>query len=577
MLKNYFDFDEEEILDIQEFLSDKNYYIIRPKKKDWQLCLYYIQSIMSPIFYNSSFSPDEESFADNQKYFDGFYNVNKAFFEVIWVNCQQNDFIVLHNLALSLVPNLLMNKKNNSHIGLYIHSSLPSSDIIKAFPNYQEIFKSILLCDVVGFHDFTSARNFCAMLKRFLGIFNEITKKGIISLSYLGRNIIIHIKQPQLDLDLVNNLMKYDEFKKYDKEFEEKYSGNELTVISFDYLYIINAIFVKLKAIDLFLEGHKELIGKCNFIMWIREFRSEVGNGEVAQEKEEKEDYKEEEEEDDDGEEEEEEEDDDEKMSEKKNKENCKTKSNSSLKENNENENKKMYSIKQKILQVINSIKTKYSNENIISVEFSSDEKDYNIFRRLAIFKHSNIFLYPFFLDGQGIFVKEFISMKTEKSKKYGAIVSENMAYMGIRSVIKVNPFDSEVITKALNQINSWDSNQLMYKSDMNSIKKNSAEKWIKGYLLDIKRVMLNDSCNKCKIGLGRDIAIMKLNENFTQLRKAKLIKYFSKSRSRLLIFNYENTLQELDESINDADDNKDFFTYKNKKNYTNRIIKIIS
>ena len=576
MLKNYFDFDEEEILYIQEFLSDKNYYIIRPKKKDWQLYLYYIEGIMSPIFYNSSFSPDEESFADNQKYFDGFYNVNKAFFEVIWVNCQQNDFIVLHNLALCLVPNLLMNKKNNSHISLYIHSSLPSSDIIKAFPNYQEIFKSILLCDVVGFHDFTSARNFCAMLKRFLGIFNEITKKGIISLSYLGRNIIIHIKQPQLDLDLVNNLIKYDEFKKYDKEFEEKYGENELTVISFDYLYIVNAIFVKLKAIDLFLEGHKELVGKCNFIMWIKEFRSEVGIGEVAEEKEEKEDYEEEEEEDDD-EEEEEEEDDDEKMSKKKNKEKYKTKNNSSLKENNENENKKMYSIKQKIMQVINSIKTKYNNENIIYVEFSSDEKDYNIFRRLAIFKHSNIFLYPFFLDGQGIFVKEFISMKSEKSKKYGAIVSENMAYMGIRSVIKVNPFDSEVITKALNQINSWDSNQLRYKSDMNSIKKNSAEKWIKGYLLDMKRVMLNDSCNKCKIGLGRDIAIMKLNENFTQLRKAKLIKYFSKSRSRLLIFNYENTLQDLDESINNEDNNKDFFTYKNKKNYTNRIIKIIS
>ena len=91
-----------------------------------------------------------------------------------------------------------------------------------------------------------------------------------------------------------------------------------------------------------------------------------------------------------------------------------------------------------------------------------------------------------------------------------------------------------------------------------------------------MKRVMLNDSNNKCKIGLGRDIAIMKLNEHFRQLRKAKLIKYFKNSKSRLLIFNYENTLQEIDESIDC--NNKDIIDNKFiKKNYTKRIIKIIS
>ena len=578
MLKNYFDFDEDDINEIQEFLAEKDYYIIKPKKRDWQLYLYYIQSIISPVFYNSSFCPDE-ALADNQKYFDGFYNVSKNFFDVISVNYQENDYITLHNLALCLVPNLLMNKKSNAHIGLYIHSALPSSDIIKAFPNYQEIFKSILLCDVVGFHDFTSARNFCALIKRFLGIFNEITKKGIISLTYLGRNIIIHIKQPQLDLDLVKKLTDYEEFKKYDKEYEEKYEKNNLTVISFDYLYIINAIFIKLKAIDLFLNNHKELIGKCNFIMWIKEFKLQVD--EEEEEKEEDEEENEEDDEDDEEEEEEEEDDDDddsEKIQKRKkntNKKNKIIKSNSTLKQNNESDNKKMNLFKEKILQEINKIKKKYNNDNIISVEFNSDENAYNIFRRLAIFKHSNIFLYPFFLDGQGIFVKEFISMKSEKSKKYGAIVNENMAFIGIRSTIKVNPFDSDIIAKALNQINSWEINNLRYESDLESLKKNSAEKWIMGYLLDMKRVMMNDSSNKCKIGIGRDIAIMKLNDNFNQLRKAKLIKYFVESKSRLLIFNYENTLQDMDESL--VCNSEDFFNNKHKKNYTKRIIKIIS
>ena len=575
MLKNYFDFKEEEINEIDEFLFNKGYSIIRPNKKDWQLFLFYIERIMYPIFFNSSVAPDEESIADNKKYFDAFYNISKTFLNAIAYNYQDNDFVVLQNLGLCFVPNLLINKKENTHIGLYIHSSLPSSDIVKGFPNYPEIFKSILLCDVIGFHDFTAARNFLTIMKRFLGIFSEITKKGIITLSYLGRNIIIHIKQPQLDCAFIKKLISSEEFEMNDKKYEKKFEKNELTVISFDYLFILTAIFNKLKAIDLFLSTHKELIDKCSFIMWIKGFEQRLYD--EFEEEEEEHDEEEEEEEDDDEEEEEEEDEDEEKEKGKKKgikkkKSFIKIKSELSIKQNSEKLNRKMSLYKLKIEDTVNQLKKKYNNENIITIKYTQGENTFNIYRRLAIFKHCNIFLYPFFLEEQGIYVKEFIAMKTENSKYYGAIVSENMPYMGFRSIIKVNSFDSEGILKALNQISSWTFNKVRYESDFKSIQKNSAEKWIKSFLLDMKRVMLNDSSNKCKIGLGRDIAIMKLNQHFRHLNQQKLFRYFKNSKSRLLIFNYENTLQD----FGDAQylESKDIL---NKKNFSKRIIKIIS
>ena len=560
MLKNYFDFNEEEINKIDDFLYKKDYTLIRPTKKDWQLFLFYIERIMFPMFYNSSISPDQESIADIKKFFDAFYNISKNYLTAITLNYQDNDFVVLQNLGLCFVPNLLMNKKENTHIGIYIHSVLPCSDIVKGFPNYQEIFKSILLCDVIGFHDFISARNFLTIMKRFLGIFSEITKKGIITLSYLGRNIIIHIKQPQLEYEFVQNLTQKGEFKNYDINYEKKYGKNDLTVISFDYLFTLTAIFSKLKAIDLFLSNHKELINKCNFIMWIKGYEQPLDDD--FEEEEEEQDEKEEEEEDD---EDEEEEDEEKEMKNKKRKKRnfLKIKSELSIKKNSENVNRKMTLYKLKIEDEVETLKMKYNNENIIILKFIEGENTFNIFRRLAIFKHCNIFLYPFFLEGQGIYVKEFISMKSEKSKNYGAIVSENMPFMGIRSIINVNCFDSEAILRALNQINSWTFNKIRYESDFKSIKKNSAEKWIKSFLLDMKRVMLNDSSNKCKIGLGRDIAIMKLNQHFRHLDSTKLFNYFKKSKSRLLIFNYENTL--LDCGDSQTLDKNDIV---NKKNY---------
>jgi trehalose 6-phosphate synthase/phosphatase len=335
MLKNYFDFIEDEINEIDEFLYNKGYSMIRPNKKDWQLFLFYIERIMFPIFYNSSVCPNDECLADNKQYYDAFYNISKNFLNAISVNYQDNDFVVLQNIGLCFVPNLLINKKENTHIGLYIHSTLPSSDIVKIFPNYSEIFKSILLCDVIGFHDFTAARNFLTIMKRFLGIFNEITKKGIISLSYLGRNIIIHIKQPQLDYDFIKKLTENEEFKNYDKKYEKKFENNELTVISFDYLFTLTAIFNKLKAIDLFLESHKELIDKCNFIMWIKGFKQNLDNDFEEEEEKDNDKEEEEEEEEDDDEEEKEEEDEDDGKKHHKKKKKIKIKRKLSKKQNN--------------------------------------------------------------------------------------------------------------------------------------------------------------------------------------------------------------------------------------------------
>ena len=538
MLKNYFDFEDNEINNIDKLLLSKGYYMIKPDKKEWSLYLFYTDRIMLPVFYNSSVSIDDEFMADNKRYYDAFYNVNKCYYDAIRINYTDNDYIILQSLALSFVPNLLMNKKYNSHIGLYIQEVLPSSDIIRGYPNYQEILKSILLCDVIGFQDFISARNFLTIMKKFFGIFSETSKKGIISLSYLGRNIIIHIKQPPLNYEYIKVLTDNNDFKLIDQRYEKKYENNELTVISFDYLFILTAIFNKLKAIDLFLSFHKELWNKCTFVMWIKSYE-QSSDIDIEEEEEEK-DIEEEEEEEDSYEEKE-----IEKLNKKKKV--LKIKSELSLKQNSDLINQKMEKYKKKIESEISKIRIKYKNPSIISVKYIEGQNisNFTIFKRLAIFKHSNILLYPLFLKDKGIFVKEFFAMKSSLKKKYGAIVSENMPYMGTRSIVKVNPFDSEGIVKALNQVYGWNFNEVRLESDLKSIKKNNVENWINSFLADMKRVKANDSDNKMKMGLGRDIAIIKLNKHFRQLKQEKLLKYFKNSKSRLLIFNYENTLED--------------------------------
>ena len=579
MLKNYFDFKPEEIPEIEKILVKQKFFMIKPKtKKKWYLYLFYIEHLMGPIFYNSSFNPNDKSLADNYEYFQAFYEISKNFGETINSKCDDekneerdsrvDEYVILQGIGLSFVPNILMNKKKTTHIGLYIHSILPPYDIIKIFPNHWEILNSILLCDVIGFHDYKSARNFLTIMKRVFGIFSQITKKGIIILPYYGRNVIIHIKQPQIDYNYIQELQKNKKFIDYDKKFEQKYKDNKLTITSFDYIFTLSAIMNKIKAFDLFLGKNKELIQNCNIIMWIRTFEESLKVD--LEDDDYDENFENEKKNEENSDEEEEEEDDD--KDRKKNK--CHLiKSELSIKDNHSRVRDKMQKYKDRIEEEIKKINHKYKDKNdkIIVVNYFHNEDTFNIYKRLAMFKHCNIFVYPFFLEGLGIYVKEFIAMKNENSKKYGAIVSENMPYMGIRSIIKVNPYDSVAISEAMNSINSWESNKVRMEYDFDSIqKKNSTKIWINYFLLDMKRVMLNDSNNKETIGMGKDLSIMKLNDNFKQIKKANLERYFKYYKSRLLVFNLENTLQEFDEQNNDF---SEYFT----KNISETVINTIT
>jgi trehalose 6-phosphate synthase/phosphatase len=152
----------------------------------------------------------------------------------------------------------------------------------------------------------------------------------------------------------------------------------------------------------------------------------------------------------------------------------------------------------------------------------------------------------------QSLIVKEFLSMQIHKKKNYGAIVSENMALMDIQSAQSANPYDPEMISKALKKVYGWKFNQSRVDSDLKAIKKVSSFEWVKNFLLDLKIVKVNDNSNKQVMNIDtKYIEIIKYGENFKHLEKRKILKYYKNSRSRLILFNYENTLKEVPEFLN--------------------------
>ena len=141
--------------------------------------------------------------------------------------------------------------------------------------------------------------------------------------------------------------------------------------------------------------------------------------------------------------------------------------------------------------------------------------------------------------------------MQKNKNKNYGAVVSENMASMGIQSVYSANAYDPEMISKAISRIYNWRFIPTRLEQDLNAIKKISLLEWVKSFLLDLKIVKVHDNSNKQVMNIDtKYVDVIKFGENFKHLEKRKLLKYYRNAENKLLVFNYENTLKEIDESL---------------------------
>ena len=562
LLKGLYDYSEEEQEEIIDYLKQNDYYPVTPEKKELDYFIFYLERVLYPVFLNNSFYFSDEIFADSKKYVDAFYNVNKEYVKKILSDFYEEDLISIHNIGLAFVADRLMHSRPNSHIGIYIHIDLPSSDVVSMFPYYQEIFRCFILCDVIGFHDFTSARNFLSVMRRFFGIFFTISKKGLITLSRSGRTIIVHIKQAQLNYQYIEELRENEEFKKYDEIYAKENQSYDLIITSFDYLYCLMPICAKIKAIDLFLENHKELQNRALFRMWIKEYDNKIMNENISNEKNEikenifkKNNILEESSESED------------EISQKKLKR--KLEELELEKENKKTTKQRFINYKKKISQLVSQLMEKYNNNKLIKIEYINDINDSqanNIFKRLALFKNTDIFLYPKFFFTQSLIVKEFFAMQYNKKKNYGAIVNENMASMDIKSTQSANPYDPENIFKALKKIYGWKFSQARLDYDLKAIKKKSLLEWVRNFLLDLKIVKVHDNSEKQVMNIDtKYIEVIKYGENFKHLEKKKILKYYKNSHSRLILFNYENSLKEIPEEFLNQEKTEDILNSPEK------------
>ena len=240
----------------------EDFYFGLPNKCLWPLFHYFIEY--------SVFS---------KAHWQAYVDINKKFATAVLENIAPGDTIWIHDYQLLLCPKMIKDVRPDVNIGFFLHIPFPSFEIFRTFPEREMLLEGILGADLIGFHTFDYERHFLSSVKRILRLdvnFNKIIQ-GI-------REITVNTFPMGIDYEKFNLAAKKQltqinseksELKKQ-LESHKKTSKNSKLILSIDRLDYTKGVINRIKAFEVFLENHPELLEKVRLIMLTVPSRSDV-------------------------------------------------------------------------------------------------------------------------------------------------------------------------------------------------------------------------------------------------------------------------------------------------------------
>lgn len=226
-----------------------------------------------PLFhYMMPLSPSHGQRFDNAQW-QAYLSANKAFADkIMGVINSDEDSVWIHDYHLMVVPAFLRKRFYRVKLGFFLHSVFPSSEIYRTLPVREEILRSLLNCDLIGFHTFDYARHFLSSCSRLLGMDYEL-KRGYIGLEYYGRTVSIKIMPSGIHMGQLKSALSLPETAERVRKLRQQYQG-KILIVSVDDMDLFKGISLKFLAMGQLLDQNEDLRGKVVLIQITNPARS---------------------------------------------------------------------------------------------------------------------------------------------------------------------------------------------------------------------------------------------------------------------------------------------------------------
>jgi trehalose 6-phosphate synthase/phosphatase len=221
--------------------------------------------VLWPLFHYES-----ERVKFHKSHWDSYVEVNQKFADALLKVVKDDDLIWIHDFHLFLLPGMLKKKRKNIKVGFFLHIPFPSSEIYKQLPVREEILRSLIQSDLIGFHDYSYLRHFGSSVYQVLGI-----QSSLLSIQTDEHNAALGVFPVSIDTKSFATKARTKKVSQLIKHFQMD-DKNTKVILGVDRLDYTKGIKQKLIAFRRLLEKHPKLIGKVNFFQIAVPSRTDV-------------------------------------------------------------------------------------------------------------------------------------------------------------------------------------------------------------------------------------------------------------------------------------------------------------
>ncbi|XP_074290023.1 putative alpha,alpha-trehalose-phosphate synthase [UDP-forming] 7 [Silene latifolia] len=424
---------------------------------------------------------------------EDYVSVNRLFAEkVIEVLNPDDDYVWIHDYHLMALPTFLRRRFHQLRMGFFLHSPFPSSEIYRTLPVREEIIRSLLNADLIGFHTFDYARHFLSCCSRMLGLEYQ-SKRGYLGLEYNGRTIGIKIMPVGVHVGRIELCIKHSEEKMKIAQLRQQFDGKSV-LLGVDDLDLFQGINLKLLAMEQMLKQHEAWRGRVVLVQIINSGRT---TGSDIQE---------------------------------------------------------IVSEIEEISQRINKEYGKPGYEPVVIIHrpVSATEKMayYTTAECVvvtAVRDGLNLTPYEYIVCREGISGSESSARVASGPRKSMIVVSEFIGCSpSLSGAIRVNPWNVEATAEAMNAaISIRDSEkQLRHEKHYRYVSSHNVGYWARSFVQDLQRNCSDHfTRNYWGTGLGFGFRVFSIDPNFRKLSIDAVESAYKVSQSRAILFDYDGTL----------------------------------
>ncbi len=171
-----------------------------------------------------------------------------------------DDTVWIHDFHFMMLPQFLRELVPQIKIGFFLHIPFPSAEIFRQLPVRQELLKSLVQCDLIGFHEHSYLRHFIVSLKAVLGIDSSFFKAEI------GEHTL-HLGVYPISVD-TEGLMQKARSAPVVERCQDYLSRRQVPflILGVDRLDYTKGLELKLKGFQEALRKYPELIGQISLL-----------------------------------------------------------------------------------------------------------------------------------------------------------------------------------------------------------------------------------------------------------------------------------------------------------------------